>query len=184
MQFICIFFVVVVNVCSQIFFRRMFQFWYFLLLLLLERSQLHDGSIQKHFLYLRIVNLSVCQFNILFGYNLRKNRIMARIFWYFLNYTGLFYTWKIVIVSYIDLFTGKFNRAKFQYIIIFYSFLMTQIGTKFQFVFKLHRSDLHTKISHRILHIFYRALQVFENIKICCSVLMTQNWFEIFVCLC
>ena len=32
---------------------------------------------------------------------------------------------------------------------------MTQIGTKFRYVSKLHRPDLHTKISHRIQHIFF-----------------------------
>ena len=51
---------------------------------------------------------------------------------------------------------------------------MTQIRTKFRYVFKLHRSDLHTKISHLIQYIlFYRALQEFEYIY--CSILMTQT---------
>ena len=50
---------------------------------------------------------------------------------------------------------------------------MTQIGTKFSYVFKLHRSDLHTKVTHRIQYIlFYRALQEFEYIY--CSFLMTK----------
>ena len=54
-------------------------------------------------------------------------------------------------------------------------FLMTQIGAKFQYIFKLHRSDLRTKVSHHIQNIFfYRALQKFEYINICCSFLMTQ----------
>ena len=137
----------------------------------------------------------------------------------FLNYIGLLYLWKIVIVSCIDLFMGHFKNfstlifsihlrlklarnfdmllnyiyliyiqkkcyciilrsfyralQKFEYVSIFYSFLMTQIGTKFWYVFKLHRSDLHKKISHRIQYIlFYRALQEFESIY--CSFLMTQ----------
>ena len=42
---------------------------------------------------------------------------------------------------------------EFEY--IYYSFLITQIGTKFRYVFKLHRSNLHTKISHHIQNIFF-----------------------------
>ena len=62
---------------------------------------------------------------------------------------------------------------KFQDINIFSSFLMIQIGTKFWYVFKLYRSDLHTKTSHCFQYIsFYRALQEFEYIY--CSFLMTQ----------
>ena len=56
----------------------------------------------------------------------------------FLNYIGLLYKWKIVIVSYIDLFYKIFR--KIPYIDIFCSFLMTRIGTKFWYVFELHRS--------------------------------------------
>ena len=42
---------------------------------------------------------------------------------------------------------------------------MTQIGTKFTYVFKLRRSDLHIKMSHRIQYtLFYRALREFEYI--------------------
>ena len=63
----------------------------------------------------------------------------------FLNYISLLYIWKIVITSYIDIFTGK----KFQHITIFSSFLMTEIDTKLWSVFKLRKSDLRTKISHR-----------------------------------
>ena len=52
---------------------------------------------------------------------------------------------------------------------------MTQIGTKFSYVFKLHRSDLHTKISFHVQHIiFYKSLEKFEYINIYCSFLMTQ----------
>ena len=50
----------------------------------------------------------------------------------FLNFIGLLYIEKIVIVSYII-----FLQGKFQYIKIFSSFLMTQIGTEF-YVFKLY----------------------------------------------
>ena len=69
----------------------------------------------------------------------------------------------------------SFYRAlqKFQYINIFCLFLMTHIGTKFWCVFKLHRSDLHAKTSHRIQYIlFYRTLQDFEYIY--GTFLMTQ----------
>ena len=31
---------------------------------------------------------------------------------------------------------------------------MIKIGTEFWYTFKLHRSDLHTEISHRIQHIY------------------------------
>ena len=51
---------------------------------------------------------------------------------------------------------------------------MTENGTKFWYVFKLHGSDLHTKTSHHIHYIlFYRALQKFEYNNIYCSFLMT-----------
>ena len=50
---------------------------------------------------------------------------------------------------------------------------MTQIGTKFTYVFKLRRSDLHIKMSHRIQYtLFYRALREFEYIY--CSFLKTK----------
>ena len=96
----------------------------------------------------------------------------------FLNYIGLLYIWKIVIASYIDLSTG--HLQKFQYINVFCLFSMTQIGTKFWYVFQLHRSDLHTKISHRIQHIFFKALQKFEYINIYCSFLITQIGMKFF----
>ena len=55
----------------------------------------------------------------------------------------------------------------------FCSFLMTQTGTKFLYVLKVHKSDLQTKINHRIQSIlFYRGLQEFKNIY--CSFLMIQ----------
>ena len=54
-------------------------------------------------------------------------------------------------------------------------FLIIQIGTKFWYVFKLYRSDLHIKINYRIQHIiFYGALQNFLYININCSFLMPQ----------
>ena len=60
---------------------------------------------------------------------------------------------------------------EFEY--IYCSFSMTQTGTKFWYVFKLHRSNLHTKINHRIQNILcYTALQ--EFIYIYCSFLMTE----------
>ena len=51
----------------------------------------------------------------------------------------------------------SFYRAfqNFQYITTLCSFLMTDIGTKFRYVFKLHISDLHTKISHCFQHILF-----------------------------
>ena len=53
---------------------------------------------------------------------------------------------------------------------------MIQIGTKFRNVFKLHTSDLHTKISHCIQYsFFYRALKKFQYITIFCLFLMTQS---------
>ena len=53
-----------------------------------------------------------------------------------------------------------FHRAlqKFELINV-YCFLLKrtalQIDAKFGCIFKLHRSDLHTKISHRIEHIYF-----------------------------
>ena len=78
---------------------------------------------------------------------------------------------KLVIVFHIYFF----HRALqiFEYINIYHSILMTQIGTKFQCVFKLLKSDyipkLHTEISHRIQHTyFHRAFQNFEYINVYC----------------
>ena len=52
---------------------------------------------------------------------------------------------------------------------------MTQIGTKFWYVFKLRRPDLHTKISHHNQHIlFYKILKKIEYINIYCYFLMIQ----------
>ena len=61
---------------------------------------------------------------------------------------------------------------------------MTQIDKKFRFVFKLHRSDLHTKNSNRIQHIlFYRALQKFEYaLTFTVSFYNVQNHHEISIC--
>ena len=94
----------------------------------------------------------------------------------FLNYIGLFYIWKIVIVSYI-----RFYKAlqKFQYINIFCLFLTTQIGTKFWYVFKLYRSDLHSKISHRpetIIASFLHLMVLFFK------VLVNHKSFKLFNC--
>ena len=52
---------------------------------------------------------------------------------------------------------------KFQYINIFCSFLMIQIGTKVWYVFKLYKSDLHCKISHRIQ--YYCFTEYFKNLN-------------------
>ena len=44
---------------------------------------------------------------------------------------------------------------------------MTQTGPKFRYVFRLHRSVLHSEISHCIQHMFFlRALQKFEYINV------------------
>ena len=90
----------------------------------------------------------------------------------FLNYIGFLYTWK----KFHCIVNRSFYRAlqKFQCINIFCSFCMTQIVTKFWYVFKFYRSDSHTKISHCIGHrSFYRALQKFQCINIFCSFLMS-----------
>ena len=104
------------------------------------------------------VNLSVCVLNILFGYNFRKNRTMARKFWCVFE----LHRFALCMRNWCCVVHRSFYEALqiFQSINIFCSLLMTQTGTKFWYVFKLHRSDLHTKINHRIQHIFfYRALQ-------------------------
>ena len=88
-----------------------------------------------------------------------------------MNYIGLLYIWKKNILSYIDLFFRVLQKCL--YVSIFCSFWMTQIGTKFWYIFKQHRSDLHTKISRCIQYIlFYRTLQEFEYIY--CSFLMIE----------
>ena len=88
----------------------------------------------------------------------------------FLSYKDLTYIHKISRRIQI-----LFYRPLQEFEYIYYYFLMTQIGTNFRYVFRLHRSDLHAKISHRIHHInFYRPLQKYEDINIYCSFLMTQ----------
>ena len=72
------------------------------------KSHLHGGPILKIFLIARVK--FVCLFNVPFGYNFHKNRTMTKKFWYVLNNIGLLYLWKIVIVSYIYLFTGHFKN--------------------------------------------------------------------------
>ena len=68
---------------------------------------------------------------------------LARNFGMFLNYIDLICIPKLVIVQHI-IFYGALQ--KFEYINIYCSFLMMQISTKFWYVFKLHRTDLDTKI--------------------------------------
>ena len=85
----------------------------------------------------------------------------------FLNYIDLICTPKLVIVFSIHFFYRALQ--KFEYVFIYCSFIMAQIGTKFWYVFKPHTSNLHTKVSHRFQHIFfYRVLQKFQYIKIYC----------------
>ena len=82
----------------------------------------------KNFLNPHWVNLSVCLFNILFGYNFRKNRTMTMKFWYvFELHKFALYMKKCYCVV-----LRSFYRSlqKFQYINISCSFLTTQIGTK------------------------------------------------------
>ena len=128
-------------------------------------------SRSKNFLNPCMVNLCVCLFNILFGWNFRKNRRMTREFWHVFE----IHEFALHIKSCYYSVQRSFYRAlqNFQCISLFCSFLMTQIDTKFRYVLKLYRSDLHTKISHRIQYIlFYRALEEFEYTY--CSFLMTQ----------
>ena len=86
----------------------------------------------------------------------------TRNFGTFLKSIVLFYMRNIDTVSYTDLFTGSFRIFN---TLIFSVLFLTQIGTKFRYVFKLHRYDLHSKISYRIQYILLRrALQEFECI--------------------
>ena len=83
---------------------------------------------------------------------------MAQNFDMFLNYyIDLIYIPKLVIVSNMHCFTELFKNLNA------FTVLMTQIGTKFRYVFKLHRPDLHTEISQRIQHIFFTGL--FKNLN-------------------
>ena len=61
---------------------------------------------------------------------------------------------------------------------------MTQIGTKFRYVFKLHRSDFHSKISHRIQHTF--SYRDFKNLNILTFTIFfnDSNRPETLVCFC
>ena len=105
-------------------------------------------SHSKNFLNSHVVHLSVCLFNILFGYNLGKNRTKPRKLWYVFEV----HRFALHMKNCYFIVHKSFYRAlqKFQNMNIFCSFLMTEIGTKFLYVFKLHRSDLQTKICHRI----------------------------------
>ena len=69
----------------------------------------------------------------------------------FLNYKDLIYIPDLTIVSSTYSFIEHFKNIKY----IYYSFLVTQIGTKFGMFFQSHRCDLHTKISHRNQRIFF-----------------------------
>ena len=92
--------------------------------------------------------------NILFGCNFRKSRTMTR------KFCSVFELHRFVLhmKNLYCIVHRSFYRGiqKFQCINIFVSFLMPQISTKFWYVFILHISDLHTKMSHSIQHIFYR----------------------------
>ena len=50
---------------------------------------------------------------------------------------------------------------------------MIQFGTKFRYIFKLRRSDLHSKISHRIQHTFLHTghIKKFEHNNFYCFIL-------------
>ena len=102
--------------CSDfdIFFRKISASWW---------------SRSKNFLYPHVVNLSVRQFNILFGFNFLKNGTIAKKFW---NVFEL-HRFVLYIKNCYCIARRSFYRAhqRFQYINIFCSFLMTQIGTKF-----------------------------------------------------
>ena len=76
-------------------------------------------------------------------YNFLKTRTIAKKFWYVFE----LHRFVLHMKNYCCIVHRSLYRAlrKFQYINIFCSFLMSQIGTKF-YVFKLHRSDLHIKL--------------------------------------
>ena len=71
------------NVCSPIFFRRMLNFDNFFFVV--GKISASWWSRSKSFLDPCVVNLSVCLFNILFGYCFRKNRTMTMKFLYVLE---------------------------------------------------------------------------------------------------
>ena len=105
-----------------------------------------------------VLNFSVCLFT----------TFLAAIWQYRRNFVLFFELHRFVLhlKNCFCIVHRSFHKAlvKFQYIIILCSFLMTEIGTKFWYVFKLHTSDLRTNINHRIQHIFfYRALQEFQK---------------------
>ena len=115
-------------------------------------------SRSKNFLNPPVVNLSVCLFSVLFGYNFFKSKIMASKFWYVYELLRF----AVHMKNCYDIVHRSFYRAlqMFQYVNMFCSALMTQFGTKFWFVLKLYRSDSYTKISQRIQYIvWYRAFK-------------------------
>ena len=96
---------------QPIFFRRMLQFWQFFFVGNISASW---WSRFKNFLNPHVVNLSVFQFNILFGYNFRKNRTMARKSWYVFE----LHRFALHMKNCYCVLHGSFYRAlqKFQYI--------------------------------------------------------------------
>ena len=71
-----------INVCSPIFFWRMLWFWYFVVAVAVGKISASWSFSSKNFLNRQVLNLSICLFNILFGYNFFKNEIIAKKFWY------------------------------------------------------------------------------------------------------
>ena len=92
------------NICSQIFFlRECSDFDIFVTAVWnITASQ---WSRSKSFLNPHMVNLSVCLINIFKSVTSVKIRQWPGNFGMFLNYIALLYKWKIVIASYIDIFT-------------------------------------------------------------------------------
>ena len=79
-------------------------------------------SRSENFLNPRVVNLSVCLFNILFGYNFRKNRTMARKFWLvFQLHRFALHMANSYCTTHRSFYTAL---QKFQYINIFCNFLI------------------------------------------------------------
>ena len=116
----------------QYFFKECFEFDN-IFVVVVGKTWTSWWSRSKNFLNPHEVNFSACLFNILFGYNFRKNRTMARKFWYIFElHRFVLYMKKFYCIVHRSFYSP---RKKFQHINIFCSFLMTQIGTKFGMFF-------------------------------------------------
>ena len=96
----------------------------------------------------------------------------------FLNYIGLFYIWKIVIVSYIDLFTGHFkNFNAFIFSVHFYWLKLSRNFDTF-----LNYTDLIYISEFFFVSSMHGFTEQFKKLNIFTVIFNGSTWHEISVC--